>query len=190
MNNEYITIAEYARLKGITKQAAYKQADGKIKDYVRIIKGQKYIDIHSLEGLDKTTFEVEKVEQVEQKSCSTVNQLIQCDNNSVSIPEVKKNIDTEKDELIEFLKGQLLEKDKVIASLQETNNRQGLLLEEKDKYILEQSGKITDLLEKSQQLNENNQNLLAREQEIKLLEKSSQNSFFRRLFKKKYLNGQ
>ena len=58
---------------------------------------------------------------------------------------------------------------------------------EKDKHIQEQAAKLSELLEQSQELNKNNQILIARSQEMQqLLEDGNpKSSFWQRVFKKK-----
>lgn len=46
---DYLTIAEYSERAGITKQAVYKQLDGKLKQYLRMVDGKKCLDISVLE---------------------------------------------------------------------------------------------------------------------------------------------
>ena len=40
----YLTVAEYAAAKHITKQAVYKQLNTKLKEFLVVVDGQKYID--------------------------------------------------------------------------------------------------------------------------------------------------
>lgn len=67
----------------------------------------------------------------------------------------RNNADTSRDDMIEFLKAQIEAKDRQIEKLQER-------AEEKDKYIREQGARLTDLIEQSNLLQQNNQILIKR----------------------------
>lgn len=41
---KYISVLEYSQIKGISKQAVYKQLKGKLKDFYIVVDGKKYID--------------------------------------------------------------------------------------------------------------------------------------------------
>ena len=45
---EYITIAEYAKIKKISVQAVYKKCDTSLKEYVKVIDGKKMISAAAL----------------------------------------------------------------------------------------------------------------------------------------------
>jgi hypothetical protein len=88
-NESYITVSEYAALKGISKQAVYKQLNNKLQPFLIVVDGRKYIDRAAL-----TEVENQKLNEVEQP----FNQPL----NNQSQP---------------FLESQIAEKDKVIESL-------------------------------------------------------------------------
>ena len=92
---QYITVAEYAKRKGISKQAVYKQLNNKLKVFVNLVDGKKLIDIKALQDFNST-----KVEQL---------------STEVEQPYLQKQIE-EKDKVIQ----QLLEQ---ITTLQEQNGR-------------------------------------------------------------------
>lgn len=48
---EYISIAEYARLKGISKQAVYQQLNKRLKPFVETVDGKKVLSIKALEDI-------------------------------------------------------------------------------------------------------------------------------------------
>lgn len=129
MGKEYLTIAEYAEIKGISKQAVYKQLNNKLKDYVEIVENKKRLKISILE--ENIQPHSTKVEQPIQPISTEVEQPIQ-----------------------PFLEAQIKEKDKTIDSLlrqiealQEQNTRltellhnsQVLLAVEKQALIQEQA---------------------------------------------------
>ena len=107
---EYITIAEYANIKGVSKQAVYKQLNNKLKEFEKVVDGKKCLDIGVL-----TEVEQQKVNQVEQPL-----------NNSFQ-PLLEKQIE-EKDKTIQSLLRQ-------VENLQEQNSRLTELLHN-SQYLL------------------------------------------------------
>lgn len=88
-DREYISISEYAGIKGISKQAVYKQLNNKLKGFLIVVDKKKYIDIKALNEVEQ-----QRINQVEQPVEQPFNNQIQ-----------------------PLLAAQLEEKDKVIASL-------------------------------------------------------------------------
>ena len=126
---KYISISEYATIKGISKQAVYKQLNNKLKKFVVMVENKKMLDIAVLTA--------EELNQVEQPLNQPLNQVEQpIDNHLLLLLE--KQIE-EKDNTIKSLLVQ-------IESLQEQNgkltdllnNSQILLGMEKKKQLLEQ----------------------------------------------------
>lgn len=143
MENEkqYITVAEYAEIKGISKQAVYKQLNNKLNNYVETVEGKKCLKISVLE--ENIQPHSTKVEQPIQPISTEVEQPIQ-----------------------PFLEAQIKEKDKTIDSLlrqiealQKQNDRltdllqnsQMLLAVEKQQLISAQEAKTEDTAEPIQQ---------------------------------------
>lgn len=93
-NNDYLTIAEYAKIKGITKQAVYKQLNNQLKEFLIVVEGKKYINKAAL-----STDRQPKTTTVEQPVEQPVEQLF---NESLML-------------VIDTLKGQLEAKDRQIA---------------------------------------------------------------------------
>lgn len=55
MKDEYISVSEFARRAGVTKQSVYQRIQGGLKKYVKDLNGQKVIQIkalHDVYGLD------------------------------------------------------------------------------------------------------------------------------------------
>lgn len=50
---DYITISEYAKIKGISKQAVYKRLKGSLSPYVTIVNGIKCLSSEALSDLEK-----------------------------------------------------------------------------------------------------------------------------------------
>jgi hypothetical protein len=87
--NDYISVSQYAEIKGISKQAVYKQLNGKLKEFLIVVDSQKFIDLKALSEKEK-----ERLNNVEQ-------QVEQQFNNSFQL----------------FFEKQIEEKDKQIQSL-------------------------------------------------------------------------
>lgn len=134
MGKEYLTVAEYAEIKGISKQAVYKQLNNKLNNYVETVEGKKCLKISILE--ENIQPSSTKVEQPIQPVSTEVEQPIQ-----------------------PFLEAQIKEKDKTIDSLlrqiealQDQNTRltellhnsQVLLAVEKQALIQEQASTHTE----------------------------------------------
>ena len=134
MGKEYLTVAEYAEIKGISKQAVYKQLNNKLNNYVETVEGKKCLKISILE--ENIQPSSTKVEQPIQPVSTEVEQPIQ-----------------------PFWEAQIKEKDKTIDSLlrqiealQEQNTRltellhnsQVLLAVEKHALIQEQASTHTE----------------------------------------------
>lgn len=129
MEKKFISVSEYATIKGISKQAVYKQLNNKLKEFVVMVENKKLLDIAVLTA--------EELNQVEQLLNQPLNQVEQpADNHLLLLLE--KQIE-EKDNTIKSLLAQ-------IESLQEQNgkltdllnNSQILLGMEKKQQLLEQ----------------------------------------------------
>lgn len=199
-----LTVDEYAKLKGISKQAVYKKLpklntteekrNGKTITII-IVDDEELAEFQEKDIQPNSTAlnsTVEKVENVENKP------LFSNSTATYSTEEKQPNSTVElNQDLIELLKNQLNEKDKQIERLQIAN-------EEKEKQLKEQFDKLTELLYRSQQLEAQIQLLLpdgakagepAAEQnnnnviEVNTQEQESQEKkkkgFFKRLFSKK-----
>ena len=119
----YLTVAEYAAAKHITKQAVYKQLNTKLKAFLVVVDGQKYIDKAALgipTDADKSTIEPD-LNEVEQP----LNEVEQPLNNHFQL----------------FLQAQIEEKDKTIESLLR-----------QIESLTQQNERLTDLLHNSQVL--------------------------------------
>lgn len=125
IKKEYISVSEYAKIKGVSKQAVYKQLNNKLKPFVEMVDGKKCLKIKVLEEVEQP-----KVNQVEQP----FNQVEQPLNNQVESLFAKQI--EEKDKTIQSLLRQ-------VENLQEQNGRltellhnsQYLLAAEQKKFI-------------------------------------------------------
>jgi predicted RNase H-like nuclease (RuvC/YqgF family) len=108
MDKQYLSISEFAEIKGITPQAVYKQLNNKLKDFLIEVESKKYIKIEALS--ESELKEVDKLFNNEfNNSCQEFNNQIQ--------PFLEKQIE-EKDKQIERLFQQIEEKDRQIENLQ------------------------------------------------------------------------
>lgn len=159
--NELLTINEYSKIRGCSVSAVYKRLkspSNRIHDFVVKEDGQTFLkaEILDLEGLRRPDPEgaaiqdppsntppetVEKVEEVEEKA-------------------VEEGIGAL---AIRVLEQQLLQKDKEIEEL----NRR---LEDAAKHEREMSDRMSELLAQANELQRNNQILLAQAQQPKLIE--------------------
>jgi len=102
MENQYISIKEFASAVGVTQQAVYKQLNNKLKPYLKVVENKKMLDISALELFSKK----EELNQVEQPVQQQFNDKL----NEKLIEMLQKELEE---------KGkQLAEKDKQIAELQ------------------------------------------------------------------------
>ena len=122
MGKEYLTVAEYAEIKGISKQTVYNQLKKDLKDYLIVVEGKKCI---------KT--EVFNLFQ------SNLNQKFEKD-----FQDFQPKFET----VETILKAQIEDKDRLIERLLE----QADTLQAQNANLTEQIGKLTELLNNSQVL--------------------------------------
>ena len=96
MSDELISIAEYAEIKGITRQAVYKQLSTKLSKFVVMVDNKKYL----------------------QRAVLSVNCQPKAENAEV-VDNGRKVYTGSKSELIDFLTEQVRQKDEQIAKLLE-----------------------------------------------------------------------
>lgn len=136
MNKEFLTVAEYAEIKGISKQRVYQLLNKGLKPFVQVVEGRKVIDIRALSA--------EELKPIEQGVDPHLNKGLNTNNQELEVLQ----------QALEILKGQLEVKDQQIAELQRENAT-------KDRHIQEQATELARLLSQSQELQRNNQLLLA-----------------------------
>ena len=123
LNKNYITVSQYAEIKGISKQAVYKRLNNQLKDSLIMVDKQKCIKIEAL-----SEDEVKSLNQVEQP----LNQVKQPLNNQFQ-PLFEKELE-EKNKTIESLLRQ-------IENLQAQNSKLTELLGN-SQYLLAAEQKI------------------------------------------------
>ena len=171
----YLTIAEYAAIQGVSTTAVYKRLSTSLKPFLLMVGGQKCLDIRVLEE-EQNKKESNGSERSKPKGFKPVHNVSNLGNHP-------KNDNLT--QVLPILEQQLKEKDKQIERLQEEIKTLHTAAAEKDKHIQEQAAKLSELLEQAQELNKNNQILIARTQEPPLLEDGERKQgFFSRLFKK------
>ena len=138
---EYITVAEYAKIKGVSSQAVYKQLNNKLKDYVEIVENKKCLKISVLEGIIQPYST--KVEQPIQPVSTEVEQPIQ-PVWEAQLKEKDKTIDS----LLRQIEALQKQNDRLTDLLQ---NSQMLLAVEKQQLISAQEAKTEDTDEPIQQ---------------------------------------
>ena len=142
MDKKYLTIKEYADIRGVSVSSVYKRVNTTLKDYFVEVENHKMLKIEvlaaeGLKGYDKKV-EENSTQNIQPSSTSST-----------------------------FLKEQLEVKDKQIAELNEQIKALQDSNQKKDDFIQEQSTKLTELLEQSNILLRNNQILLADKSETK-----------------------
>lgn len=143
MENEkqHITVAEYAEIKGISKQAVYKQLNNKLNNYVETVEGKKCLKISVLE--ESIQPHSTKVEQPIQPVSTEVEQPIQ-PVWETQLKEKDKTIDS----LLRQIEALQKQNDRLTDLLQ---NSQMLLAVEKQQLISAQEAKTEDTAEPIQQ---------------------------------------
>lgn len=159
MNEDFISISDYAKLRHVSPAAVYKRLDGTLKPYVKIIGNKKYISRKALE-IDG----YKPVENGYQQGLKEVETEAAQDKEPA---EAAAQADTALLKALEALQNQLSEKDKQIERLQNEAVELRQAAAEKDKFIQEQSNRLSLLLEQSQELQRNNQILLGAAQGVK-----------------------
>jgi hypothetical protein len=126
-NNELISISDYAALKGISKQAVYKQLNNRLKPFLIEVDNRKYISVKALSQEEQT-----KLKGVEQPIQSQVEQPFQ---------PIQPQVEQPSQPSPTFFEQQIAEKDKQIESLlRQIETLQG------------QNTQLTSLLQNSQVL--------------------------------------
>lgn len=137
-NDNYITVAEYAAAKHITKQAVYKQLNKRLKKFLVVVDGQKFIDKAALGDSAESD-----LNEVEQPFEQPLNNQIQ--------PFLQAQIE-EKDKTIESLLRQiesLTQQNERLTDL--LHNSQVLLAAEKQQQMITAQAESKDQTEETQE---------------------------------------
>lgn len=185
MNKDYkdkfITVKDFASRVGISTQAVYQRLDKDLKKYLQVINGKKMLKISVIEDM------IDKNDSAKQVTCDKVsckeidNQVAK--NFASGLQADEKTLQPDKSsfqEVLKVLSEQLEEKDKQIKALQEELNLQ-------NEHARKQSDRLVGLIEQVNELQRNNQVLLAQKDinSAKEIEsKKESKGIFKRWFKK------
>jgi len=139
MSNEYLTIKEYADIKGVSYHAIYKRLNKNLLPYVEVVNGHKMLKKEVLQDENLTSnFNVKVKENL--TPSKNFNPSASADEEEI------KRINRRNEDIIDELRAQVKEKD---AQIQKQNDQ-----------IVELSNRITELFENNQKLQLNYQYLL------------------------------
>lgn len=156
--NELISVREYAAIKGCSLNAVYKRVKTSLKPYVVEVEGIKYLKAEILEKEGLKT-----VKTVDVKTVENVFNEVKTEENAARPEEPREKINSDAIivETIRILQEQLIKKDQELAKKDQEIERLTLKLDAAAAHEREINDKLTVLLEQSQQLNSNNQYLIA-----------------------------
>lgn len=172
MNKDYkdkfITVKDFASRVGISTQAVYQRLDKDLKKYLQVINGKKMLKISAIEDMiDKNDFA--RQVNCDKTDCKELGKQV-VKNFASDLQANEKTLQADNSSLQEVLKvlsEQLEEKDKQIKALQEELNLQ-------NEHVRKQSDKLVGLIEQVNDLQRNNQILLAQTQSQKVIEGGSE----------------
>ena len=178
----YLTIKEFAEAANVSHQAVYKQLQTRLNDYKIEVKNQTYIDISTLEKFygEETATEVEQVAQAEVE--------LKKDNEAA-----QKQLQ-QLEEMIEFLKSEIKEKniqienlsDRLQAAIKSIDQEQQLHLVTQQKLLLIEKKEEAEAAQ-GEQSQEGAEKTAAKksfnENEEEQTEKSQKKGFFSKFFK-------
>lgn len=140
MSSDYITVKEYATIKGCSTQYVYKLLATKLVDYVEIVNGKKCLKISVLDAdfsKSPTASKSKVANQVDNQVANQVDNKVVATSSS-ALEEELKRINARNESLIDDLRNEIKEKDAQLSQMNE---------------------KIVSLFETNQRLMENNQRL-------------------------------
>ena len=155
MKNEYVTISEFARIIGISRQAVYSKLDKtvnlEVDKLTRVDKqGKKLISLDAIELFKHS--EKKKVAKSEKEESGTVNQTV---NQTVKLCQPNCQVDNEvesQEKYVSMLMEQLKEKDKIIDLLKEQITAKDRQIDSLLTSFQSQSKELTKLVDQQQQL--------------------------------------
>lgn len=192
----YLTVKELAQKLGCTRQYIYKELNNKFKPYLKIINGEKRLHINVLkcctikqQSTSRTQYNVKQLDN----SCIKVEQQVKqqvAENKEVQPNTLGTNMDFVVNETIEILKQQLHEKDKQLAEKDRQLLNMQNELNTQNEHLRKQSDRLVGLVEQVNELQRNNQVLLAQKDiaQKELETKKQKKSIFGWLSKKQSSN--
>lgn len=166
MDNNLITIAEYAKIRGCSTAAVYKRLDTTLKPYKKTVDRKTYLSRQLLidEGLITVDNQGKENNGGFQPVEGTVDNGLKPPNEAES-PALL--------EVVKALERQLETREKEIDRLHQENNDLKIQLNEAAKHNQENTEKLMELLAQAQELNRNNQLLLAQARQPEQLEEKA-----------------
>lgn len=163
MDNNLITIAEYARIRGCSTAAVYKRLETTLKPYKKTVDKKTYLSRQLLidEGLVTVDNPGPETDGNFQPVESTVENGLKPPNETES-PALL--------EVVKTLERQLEAREKEIDRLHQENDDLKTQLNEAARHNQENTEKLMELLAQAQELNRNNQLLLAQARQPEQLE--------------------
>ena len=145
MEKDFLTVKEYAEIKGCSTQYVYRLLQTKLQPFVVVVDGRKCLSSAVLdeEVANNSTNATNKFNQVANGSCNP---------SSLADEEELKRINMRNEQIIDDLRAQLKEKDAQIKNQSE--------------HIINLSSQITELFKNNQQLQLNYQLLLSETKEV------------------------
>ena len=154
MDNNLITVAEYARIRGCSTAAVYKRLETTLKPYSKTVKGKTYLTRQVL--IDEGLKTVENEGKQNQQGLKEVEETV------INRPEQGETAaEAIASQAIKALEGQLIAKDQEITRLHQEIQELKEQLADAVKHNQEHTDKLTELLAQANELNRNNQILLA-----------------------------
>lgn len=166
MDNNLITIAEYARIRGCSTAAVYKRLDTTLKPYKKTVNKKTYLSRQLL--IDEGLITVDNHGGEKPGKIQPVEQTV---DNGLKPPD-----EAESPALLEVVKAlerQLDAREKEIDRLHQENSELKSQLNEAAKHNQENTEKLMELLAQAQELNRNNQLLLAQARQPEQLEEKT-----------------
>ena len=167
MDKNLITIAEYARIRGCSTAAVYKRLDTTLKPYTKVVDKKTYLSRQVL--IDEGLTTVDSPEEKEPLKKEPVEITIDNGLKPGQEPESPALLET-----IKILEKQLEAKDKEIERLHQESEELKRQLNDAVRHNQEHTDKLTELLAQSQELNRNNQLLIAQARQPLQLEENTQ----------------
>lgn len=161
MEEKLLSIAEFAELVGVSKQAIYKQAkseNSKLAPFIETQGKMLFIKASALKevyGVECDVSTIQPAIQPKDESIKPISTPIQPQEVEKVKPDNQPNstqIQPLLEQVIAALQGQLEEKDRQISRLQEQAAEQAAEMREKDKIIQDQLTQMNELLRNSQML--------------------------------------
>lgn len=154
MDKNLITIAEYARIRNCSTTAAYKRLGTTLKPYIITVNKKTYLSRQVL--IDEGLITVLNPDNKDPEGNQPLNQPVNNGLEPATGPESPALLET-----IKILEKQLDAREAEIERLHQENEELKKQLNEAARHNQEHTDKLTELLAQAQELNRNNQILIA-----------------------------